>query len=143
MTASNEDVNWEEMKPAFFFASLCTALSGVLGTSGEQNNTPINIQQVLHTRSYFYVGGSYVQSPTGSSISAEQIYVEHLAPIKVTERYPLLMIHGNGKCLFLYSVNRRDDNLIVALPHRNDRNELLEHTRWPTRMGRLLHGARV
>ncbi|KJA21010.1 hypothetical protein HYPSUDRAFT_68131 [Hypholoma sublateritium FD-334 SS-4] len=66
------------------------------GRREAQNNTPKNIQKTLHTRSYFYVGGSYVQSPIGSSISAEQMYVEHLTPIKVTARYPLLMIHGNG-----------------------------------------------
>ena len=85
-----------------FLASLCAALSGVFGAPEEQNNAPINTQKTLHTRAYFYVGGSYVQSPTGTSISAEQIYVEHLAPIKVTERYPLVMIHGNGKRLFLH-----------------------------------------
>lgn len=51
--------------------------------------------RALHTREYFYVGGTYV--PHGSStIHHGQMYVEHLTPVRVTRRVPVLFIHGNG-----------------------------------------------
>lgn len=50
---------------------------------------------VLHRRSYFYVGGTYVPQNT-SQVAHGQIYVEHLVPEKVTQPLPLLMIHGHG-----------------------------------------------
>lgn len=51
--------------------------------------------RALHTREYFYVGGTYV--PHGSStIHHGQMYVEHLTPARVTRRIPVLFIHGNG-----------------------------------------------
>ncbi|KAF9477862.1 alpha/beta-hydrolase [Pholiota conissans] len=55
-----------------------------------------NIQKVLYSRTYFYAGGAYVPASDGSSIFAEQIYVEHLAPSKVSAKHPIVMIHGNG-----------------------------------------------
>ncbi|KAG6375082.1 Alpha/Beta hydrolase protein [Boletus reticuloceps] len=52
-------------------------------------------EKALHTRDYFYVGGSYV--PHGSSVVHHgQMYVEHLTPARVTRRFPVLFIHGNG-----------------------------------------------
>ncbi|KAF8556262.1 alpha beta-hydrolase [Imleria badia] len=51
--------------------------------------------RALHTRDYFYVGGTYV--PRGSStIHHGQMYVEHLTPPRITRRIPVLFIHGNG-----------------------------------------------
>lgn len=51
--------------------------------------------RALHTREYFYVGGTYV--PHGSStIHHGQMYVEHLTPERVTRGIPVLFIHGNG-----------------------------------------------
>ncbi|KAH7930050.1 alpha/beta-hydrolase [Leucogyrophana mollusca] len=52
-------------------------------------------QGTLHTRRYFYVGGSYVKRGT-SEIAHGQMYVEHLVPAKVTQNLPILFIHGNG-----------------------------------------------
>ncbi|KAH7923484.1 alpha/beta-hydrolase [Leucogyrophana mollusca] len=52
-------------------------------------------QGTLHTRKYFYVGGSYVKRGT-SEIAHGQMYVEHLVPAKVTQTLPILFIHGNG-----------------------------------------------
>ena len=51
----------------------------------------------IHTRSYFYVGGSYVQSSSGTAIRAEQMYVEHLVPQTVTTKFPIVIIPGNGE----------------------------------------------
>lgn len=51
--------------------------------------------RALHTRDYFYVGGTYV--PHGSTtIHHGQMYVEHLTPTRITRRIPVLFIHGNG-----------------------------------------------
>jgi hypothetical protein len=55
-----------------------------------------NFETVLYSRSYSYVVGSYVQTSDGSAIRAGQIYVEHLVPSKVSAKYPIVMIHGNG-----------------------------------------------
>ncbi|KAJ4472124.1 alpha/beta-hydrolase [Lentinula aciculospora] len=49
----------------------------------------------LHSRNYFYVGQSYALS-NSSSIAQGQIYVEHLTPASVTQKFPLLLIHGYG-----------------------------------------------
>lgn len=52
-------------------------------------------ERALHTRQYFYVGGTQV--PHGSStIHHGQMYVEHLTPARVSRRIPLVLIHGNG-----------------------------------------------
>ena len=49
-----------------------------------------------HTRSYFYVGGTYVDQADGAFMDA-QMYVEHLRPAKVTHSLPLLFVHGLGQ----------------------------------------------
>ncbi|KAF9554875.1 alpha/beta-hydrolase [Agrocybe pediades] len=54
-----------------------------------------------HTRSYFYVGGQYsaVANANGSfdaAIYSGQMYVEHLVPLHVTRKYPLVMFHGSS-----------------------------------------------
>ena len=55
---------------------------------------------VLHRRSYFYIGGSYdpaiAVGTEGAAISFGQMYVEHLVPEKVTARFPIVIIPGNG-----------------------------------------------
>ncbi|GLB33403.1 putative alpha/beta hydrolase [Lyophyllum shimeji] len=52
-------------------------------------------QGTLHRRDYFYVGQTYA-AQGNSSIAFGQIYVEHLTPEKITQPFPLLMIHGHG-----------------------------------------------
>ncbi len=42
---------------------------------------------------YFYVGGKYAEGKTGP-IMERQMYVEYRFPPKVTQKYPLVMIHG-------------------------------------------------
>ncbi|KAF9440622.1 alpha/beta-hydrolase [Macrolepiota fuliginosa MF-IS2] len=47
----------------------------------------------LHHRSYFYVGGQYV-TQGNSTIMEGAMYVERLAPERVTQPFPLLILHG-------------------------------------------------
>ncbi|KAF7331750.1 hypothetical protein MKEN_00054800 [Mycena kentingensis (nom. inval.)] len=51
---------------------------------------------VLHRRSYFYVGQTYVPGGT-SSFAANQMYVERLTPAVVSQPFPLLIFHGQGQ----------------------------------------------
>ena len=44
-------------------------------------------------RSAFFVGGSY-SGEADKEIMRGQMYVEHLAPKKVTQKYPLVLVHG-------------------------------------------------
>ncbi|KAK7061361.1 AB hydrolase-1 domain-containing protein [Favolaschia claudopus] len=53
-------------------------------------------QGTLHRRTYFYVGQTYVPTGNSTSIAADQMYVEHLTPAKITRSLPLLFIHGQG-----------------------------------------------
>jgi len=51
----------------------------------------------LHRRSYFYVGGTYSElGLNGSALSSEQTYVEHLIPVSVKRKYPIVIIPGYG-----------------------------------------------
>jgi len=54
----------------------------------------------LHRRDYFYVGQKYIPSSAinlaNSTMADGQMYVEHLVPSKVTQRFPILIIHGHG-----------------------------------------------
>src|SRR5215471_4233932 len=51
-------------------------------------------QQVLSTRTYFYAGGKYT-GPPGNEVLSGQMYVEKLQPRRVSQRYPMVLIHGN------------------------------------------------
>ncbi|EJD55255.1 alpha/beta-hydrolase [Auricularia subglabra TFB-10046 SS5] len=53
-------------------------------------------QPTLHSRSYFYVGGTYVDQADGAFADG-QMYVEHLRPQRVTHSTPLLFVHGLGQ----------------------------------------------
>lgn len=50
----------------------------------------------LANDSYFFVGGKYVKAADGD-IMTGQMYVHALIPVRVTKRYPMVMIHGNGQ----------------------------------------------
>jgi pimeloyl-ACP methyl ester carboxylesterase len=45
------------------------------------------------SQGYFFVGGHYVDSKSGP-IMQRQMYVEYRFPAKVTQKYPIVMIHG-------------------------------------------------
>ncbi len=51
-------------------------------------------EHTLATRDFFYVGGKYAGAP-GHEVMAGQMYVEVLRPQRVTQRYPLVLFHGN------------------------------------------------
>jgi pimeloyl-ACP methyl ester carboxylesterase len=50
----------------------------------------------LSTRQFFYVGGKYI-GPAGKEMMADQMYVEVLRPQRVTQKYPILFIHGGSE----------------------------------------------
>lgn len=54
-------------------------------------------REAFASRDYFYVGGRYVEDGTGNHVFAGQMYVEHLLPLKVTQSYPIVFIHGGGQ----------------------------------------------
>ncbi|KAJ7873386.1 alpha beta-hydrolase [Mycena olivaceomarginata] len=49
----------------------------------------------LHRRTYLYVGQAYT-AQGNLRIAADQMYVEHLTPAKVTQPLPILFVHGQG-----------------------------------------------
>ncbi|MEB0039288.1 MULTISPECIES: alpha/beta hydrolase [unclassified Pseudomonas] len=49
------------------------------------------------TRSFFYAGGRYVTDDTGKQLMVGQMYVEVFTPAEITQRYPLVMIHGSAQ----------------------------------------------
>lgn len=52
--------------------------------------------EIPASRSYFYVGGSYVTTSTGT-LFENQMYVEKLLPLVPTQPYPLVFIHGQAQ----------------------------------------------
>jgi pimeloyl-ACP methyl ester carboxylesterase len=52
-------------------------------------------QRPFAIREFFYVGGKYV-GPPGNQVMAGQMYVERLRPQKVTQKYPIVLIHSSG-----------------------------------------------
>ena len=78
----------------FVFAALasCTLLVSGLGSSvpaAAQNYKPGGGS----LQGYFFVGGRYVNTTNGPMME-RQMYVEYRFPAKVTQRYPIVMIHG-------------------------------------------------
>jgi len=51
-------------------------------------------QSAKHTREFFYIGGNYT-GQAGSQLMSGQMYVEVLTPSRVTQKYPLVLFHGN------------------------------------------------
>jgi hypothetical protein len=52
--------------------------------------------EALASRTYFYVGGSYVTTSTGT-LFENQMYVEKLSPLVPAQPYPLVFIHGQAQ----------------------------------------------
>lgn len=51
-----------------------------------------------HRVRYFYAGGEYTTlADTGEHIRTGQIYVEKLTPTRVTQPYPIVLIHGQAQ----------------------------------------------
>ncbi|PWY71169.1 alpha/beta-hydrolase [Aspergillus eucalypticola CBS 122712] len=51
----------------------------------------------IHQRTYFYVGGNYSVTENGEHVYTNQIYVEKLTPVQVTQPYPIVFIHGQAQ----------------------------------------------
>lgn len=53
--------------------------------------------KMSHVRSYFYVGGEYINTAAGHVLQ-NQMYVEKLTPSAgSTKPYPIVFIHGGGQ----------------------------------------------
>ena len=48
------------------------------------------------SREYFYVGGNYVNTTSGH-LFVNQMYVEKLTPVLPSQKYPLVLIHGQAQ----------------------------------------------
>ncbi|TDZ36828.1 putative secreted lipase [Colletotrichum spinosum] len=54
--------------------------------------------EVPYIRSYFYVGGGYVDDGSGGHIFRDQMYVEKLLPVEgVSQETPIVLIHGQAQ----------------------------------------------
>lgn len=54
--------------------------------------------EVPSIRSYFYVGGGYVDDGAGGGIFRNQMYVEKLVPVGgAKQRTPIVFIHGQAQ----------------------------------------------
>ncbi|TKW50668.1 putative secreted lipase [Colletotrichum tanaceti] len=54
--------------------------------------------EVPYIRSYFYVGGGYVDDGAGGHIFRDQMYVEKLLPVHgVSQETPIVLIHGQAQ----------------------------------------------
>ncbi|KAE9371905.1 alpha/beta-hydrolase [Stipitochalara longipes BDJ] len=56
-----------------------------------------NVQEAVHHRSFFYIGGGYVNTPAGHVLQ-DQMYVERLSPIGGSKKpYPIVFLHGGAQ----------------------------------------------
>jgi pimeloyl-ACP methyl ester carboxylesterase len=76
-------------------AALTVALTGAMTgiAAAQQAKVPTGGPSAVYERSFFFAGGNYV-GEAGKEIMSGQMYVERLAPRKVRQRYPLVLIHG-------------------------------------------------
>ncbi|TQN70279.1 putative secreted lipase [Colletotrichum shisoi] len=60
-----------------------------------------------YIRSYFYVGGGYVDDGSGGHIFRDQMYVEKLLPVHgVSQETPIVLIHGQAQTGSVYIVDQ-------------------------------------
>jgi len=64
---------------------LAFAMPCAMAQSGKPGSGPL--------QGYFFVGGKYVETTNGPMME-RQMYVEYRFPAKITQRYPIVMIHG-------------------------------------------------
>lgn len=69
-------------------------------TDGTQDPADRGYGDVPHYRTFFHVGGKYVQkgNDSGSHVSMNQMYVEELTPAAgETQKHPIALLHGRGQ----------------------------------------------
>jgi pimeloyl-ACP methyl ester carboxylesterase len=71
------------------FAAFIAAVSLTLSGSALAAGRPVV------TQDWFYVGGHYIDTPEGQLLTGS-MYTQVFTPVKVTHRYPIVLIHGGG-----------------------------------------------
>ena len=71
---------------------------GLLPADADDSSSSSSCTEEPYSRSYFYVGGGYVDNGADQHIYRDQMYVERLRPAKgVTQNTPLVLIHGQAQ----------------------------------------------
>jgi pimeloyl-ACP methyl ester carboxylesterase len=71
------------------FTALIAAVSLTLAGSTIAAGRPVV------TQDWFYIGGHYIETPEGQVLTGT-MYTQIFTPVKVTHRYPIVLIHGGG-----------------------------------------------
>ena len=76
-------------------SQIMRALAGVALLAASAHVAPAaeGLPTIAAKRSAFFVGGTY-SGEAGKEIMRGQMYVEYLAPKKITQKYPLILVHG-------------------------------------------------
>ncbi|KAF6830390.1 hypothetical protein CMUS01_07754 [Colletotrichum musicola] len=79
------------------FAAVAAALLGQSSAVPAAPEQDCN-SEVPTIRSYFYIGGGYVDDGSGGKIFRDQMYVEKLLPVGgVSQETPIVLIHGQAQ----------------------------------------------
>lgn len=84
------------------FLNVAVAAAALLGrgasSAAVDEKGAASCAEVPYLRSYFYVGGGYVDDGAGGHVFRDQMYVERLRPADgVTQKTPLVLIHGQAQ----------------------------------------------
>ena len=80
------------LRPAFVPWALLAWSSAVLAS---QSTTP-PASEAPAARHYFFVGGNYISTVSGTLL-VNQMYVEKLSITKPSQKYPLVLVHGQAQ----------------------------------------------
>ena len=83
---------------SFIGAMATVATLTLLSTVGaaQQAALPSPVKPTAAVQTYFFVGGKYVKDGERQFMSG-QMYVQQFSPVKVTHRWPVVMIHGTAQ----------------------------------------------
>jgi hypothetical protein len=83
------------MQLSYLVAAIMLNTGSITNATSSQH-WPHN-SEVAHVRTYFYVGGEYVDDGRGGHHFRGQMYVEKLVPVQgVTQKWPVVLMHGNS-----------------------------------------------
>ncbi|RDW83851.1 alpha/beta hydrolase [Aspergillus mulundensis] len=78
-------------------AGLLQVFGSLVQGSAASASAGVGSHEALHRRSYFYVGGEYVNTTDGWMMH-NQMYVEKLSPANgTTQAYPIVILHGGAQ----------------------------------------------